>query len=82
MPTARSAIAAPKTDIEELGVDPRTGVKTYAYRYKGDPKTYPKVVGPMAQDAERAGMPVREIGGHKVMPMARRAPSMPVGGLM
>jgi hypothetical protein len=25
----------------------------YAYRYMGDPKTYPKAVGPMAQDVEK-----------------------------
>lgn len=56
-----------KTDIKELGIDPLTGLKMYAYRYKGDPKTYPKVVGPMAQDIEAAGGPVREIGGHKVV---------------
>lgn len=41
-----------KTDIEELGPDPTTGIPLYAYRYKKDPKTYPKVVGPMAQDLE------------------------------
>lgn len=57
-----------KEDIEELGVDPDTGLKMYAYRYKGDPKNTPKVVGPMAQDIEKKhpGM-VKEIGGHKVV---------------
>jgi hypothetical protein len=43
-----------KTDIEEVGIDPGTGLMMYAYRYKSDPKTYPKVVGPMAQDVEAA----------------------------
>lgn len=42
-----------KTDIQPMGRDPETGEKQYAYRYKGDPKSYPKVVGPMAQDLER-----------------------------
>lgn len=56
-----------KTDIEELGTDPLTGLPMFAYRYKSDPKTYPKVVGPMAQDIEARGGPVREIGGHKVV---------------
>jgi hypothetical protein len=42
-----------KTDIEKLGKDPETGIPLYAYRYKKDPKTYPKVVGPMAQDIEK-----------------------------
>jgi hypothetical protein len=42
-----------KTDIQKVGKDPETGVNLYAYRYKGDPKTYPKVVGPMAQEVEK-----------------------------
>lgn len=42
-----------KTDIKKLGPDPETGVMMYAYRYRDDPKTYPKVVGPMAQDIEK-----------------------------
>jgi len=57
-----------KTDIEELGTDPQTGLDMYAYRYKDDPKSYPKVVGPMAQDIEKSnpGM-VRKIGGKRVI---------------
>ena len=57
-----------KTDIKKLGKDPATGLDLYAYRYKGDPKSYPKVVGPMAQDIEDKfpGM-VREVGGHKMV---------------
>ena len=39
-----------KTDITKVGKDKATGLTQYAYRYKGDPKSYPKVVGPMAQD--------------------------------
>lgn len=42
-----------KTDIKKLGKDPSTGLPLYAFRYKGDPKSYPKVVGPMAQDIEK-----------------------------
>lgn len=42
-----------KTDIKREGSDPRTGIPLYSYRYKEDPKSYPKVVGPMAQDLER-----------------------------
>ena len=41
-----------KTDIKRIGRDPTTGLSMYSYRYKGDPKTYPKVVGPMAQEVE------------------------------
>lgn len=53
-----------KTDIKKIGKDDETGLDIYSYRYKGDPKTYPKVVGPMAQDIAK-GYPdqVRKIGG-------------------
>ena len=59
-----------KTDITKMGKDPKTGLDMYAYRYKGDPKSYPKVVGPMAQDIEKR-MPeaVTEYGGKKVIDM-------------
>jgi hypothetical protein len=57
-----------KTDIKKLGKDPKTGLPLYAYRYKGDPKSYPKVVGPMAQDVEKMYPgAVDEINGHKVI---------------
>lgn len=60
-----------KTDIEKLGKDPETGLDMYAYRYKNDPKTYPKVVGPMAQDIEKiAPHAVRKIGGKRVIRFA------------
>lgn len=42
-----------KTDIKKVGADPDSGINLYSYRYKDDPKTYPKVVGPMAQDIEK-----------------------------
>jgi hypothetical protein len=41
-----------KTDIEKLGKDPETGLQMYSYRYKGDPKDYPKISGPMADEIE------------------------------
>ena len=57
-----------KTDIKKLGKDPVTGLDMYAYRYKGDPKSYPKVVGPMAQDIEKQNpTAVRKIGGERVV---------------
>lgn len=58
-----------KTDIEKLGVDPATGLQMYAYRYKKDPKHYPKVVGPMAQDIEKK-FPgsTKKVGGHMMVP--------------
>jgi hypothetical protein len=57
-----------KTDIKKLGKDPKTGVDLYAYRYKGDPKDYPKIVGPMAQDLEKK-FPgsTRKVGGKLVV---------------
>jgi len=42
-----------KTDIEEVGKLPGTDLNLWAYRYKKDPKTYPKVVGLMASDIEK-----------------------------
>jgi hypothetical protein len=65
-----------KTDIKYLGKD-ESGEKLYAYRYKGDPKSYPKVVGPMAQDIEeRDPDRVSEVGGHKIVEgLGRLAPS-------
>lgn len=51
-----------KTDIEELG----DGM--YAFRYKGDPKSYPKVVGPMAQEVEKKHPDkVMTVGNRKVI---------------
>lgn len=43
-----------KTDIKRLGTSESTGLPIYAYRYKGDSKSSPKVVGAMAQDVEKA----------------------------
>lgn len=57
-----------KTDIEKLGVDPVTDLPVYAYRYKKDPKTYPKAVGVMAQDVEKKyPKAVRKIAGKRVV---------------
>lgn len=53
-----------KTDIKKVGKDEKTDLPLYSYRYKGDPKTYPKMVGPMAQDAQKKYPDqVLEIGG-------------------
>lgn len=57
-----------KTDKEKLGIDPVTQLEMWAYRYKGDPKTYPKVVSPMASDVEKKyPKAVRKIGGKRVI---------------
>jgi hypothetical protein len=50
-----------KTDVKRVDTHP-SGLPIYAYRYKGDPKSYPKVVGPMAEH-------VAQIAPHAVVPM-------------
>lgn len=57
-----------KTDIRKVSVHEETGIPIYSYRYKGDPKNYPKIVGPMAQDVEKV-MPsaVINVGGTKMV---------------
>ena len=53
-----------KTDIEKVGKDKETGLNMYSYRYKGDPKSYPKVVGPMADEIQKKYPDkVKRIGG-------------------
>jgi hypothetical protein len=59
-----------KTDITKLGKDPDSGLDMYSYRYRDDPKSYPKVVGPMAQDIEKANPgSTRKIGGKMIVPL-------------
>jgi hypothetical protein len=41
-----------KTDIKRVGRH-HSGIPIYSFRYKGDPKHYPKVTGPMAEDVEK-----------------------------
>ena len=54
-----------KTDITKVGTHPPTGLPMYSYRYKGDPKSYPKVSGPMAEDVMQvAPHAVKTIGVH------------------
>lgn len=57
-----------KTDVQKVGKDKDTGLDVYSYRYKGDPKTYPKVVGLMADDIEEK-MPgaTQEVAGKKAV---------------
>ena len=54
-----------KTDITKIGVHQPTGLPIYNYRYKGDPKSYPKIAGPMAEDAMQvAPHAVKTVGVH------------------
>jgi hypothetical protein len=53
-----------KTDVQKVGKE--DGLDMYAFRYKGDPKSYPKVVGPLAQDVEKKHpRRVKKIGKYK-----------------
>ena len=55
-----------KTDISKVGTHAPTGLPMYSYRYKGDPKSYPKVTGPMAEDAMQvAPHAVQTMGVHQ-----------------
>lgn len=59
-----------KTDKQRLGTDPETGLGIWAFRYKGDPKRYPKVVGPMADEVERRYPHlVRRVRGKRIIDM-------------
>ena len=57
-----------KTDIKKIGMDDATGLAMYSFRYKDDPKTYPKVVGPMSDEVkEKYPELVSEIDGVDVV---------------
>jgi hypothetical protein len=80
-----------KTDITKVGVHKPTKLPVYAYRYKGDPKSYPKVVGPMAEDVGKtfgpgAVAPIPGSGGKMavhpaIMGALGMSPSTPGGGM-
>lgn len=54
-----------KTDIEPVGTHQPSGLPMFSYRYKGDSKSYPKVVGPMAEDVMKvAPQAVKTVGVH------------------
>ena len=54
-----------KTDIKKLTDG---DIPMYSYRYKGDPKSYPKIVGPMAQDIEKKyPSAVKKVGRYKTI---------------
>jgi hypothetical protein len=57
-----------KTDKQKVGKLPGTDLELWAWRYKGDPKTYPKAVGVMASDVEKK-MPkaVTKVDGKRVI---------------
>ena len=69
-----------KTDITKLGKDPETGLTMHAFRYKGDPKSYPKVVGPMAQDVEKQYPgSTKKFGGKMAIPLGGQHIPTPKG---
>lgn len=57
-----------KTDKEKVGKLPGTDLDLWAYRYKKDPKNYPKIVGVMASDVEKK-MPeaIQKVGGKRIV---------------
>ena len=70
-----------KTDIEEIGRDEESGLPIYAFRYKSDPKTYPKAIGPMADEVEaRYPGSTTLIAGKRVIIMSA-VPASLFGGL-
>jgi hypothetical protein len=57
-----------KTDITKLTDG---DIPMYSYRYKGDPKSYPKVVGPMAQDIEKKyPSAIKKVGKYKTIDLS------------
>jgi len=57
-----------KTDITKLTDG---DIPLYSYRYKDDPKSYPKVVGPMAQDIEKKyPSAVKKVGKYKTVDLS------------
>jgi hypothetical protein len=57
-----------KTDVKKIGMDEATGLAMYSFRYKDDPKTYPKVVGPMSDEVkEKYPELVSEVAGTEVV---------------
>jgi hypothetical protein len=68
-----------KTDRKRLGTDPETGLGIWSFRYKGDPKRYPKVIGYMADEVEEEFPDrVRRVAGRRVIDMPQ--PGMAGGG--
>lgn len=57
-----------KTDKKKIGKVPGSDLDLWAFRYKGDPKSYPKSVGVMASDVEKK-MPeaVHKVNGTRVI---------------
>ena len=53
LPFAGASDRSLKKDVQKVGKDEETGLPLYAYRYRDDPATYPKVVGVMAQDVKK-----------------------------
>jgi len=67
-----------KKNIKSMGSDPVTGVPIKSFNYKGQPTGAPKVLGPLAQDVERAspGSTVK-VGGVLALPKSSLAAATP-----
>lgn len=67
-----------KKNITPMGSDPITGIPVKSFNYKGQKPGAPKLVGPMAQDVEKA-MPgsTIKVGGAMAMPKPTLAAATP-----
>ncbi len=67
-----------KKNITPMGADPITGIPIKSFRYKGQPASAPKILGPLAQDVEKAapGSTVK-IGGVMALPKPTLAAATP-----
>jgi hypothetical protein len=66
-PATKLRVNGSQDRLQEARLHPNTDAEMYVYRYKDDPKSYPKVVGPMAQDLENVLPGITKlIGGHIV----------------
>jgi hypothetical protein len=67
-----------KKNIVPLGPDPLTGVPIKSFNYKGQPAGAPKVIGPLAQDVEKAAPgSTAKIGGVMAVPRPTLAAATP-----
>jgi Chaperone of endosialidase len=72
-----------KKNITPMGSDPATGIPIKSFQFKGQPKSAPKTIGPLAQDVEKAmpGSTTTMAGGVMAVPrstIARATPSVAV----
>jgi Chaperone of endosialidase len=72
-----------KKDVVSLGPDPATGVPVKSFRFKGQKANAPKIIGPLAQDVEKA-MPgsTSSVGGFRGMPRSTMIKATPTAAAL